>query len=157
MRNFPSRSWACDRARHAVSLRLDDELSQLERVLVDRHLERCPACAEFAADTAVLTRELRAASLVKLDRPIELPMRRRVAYRFRSAGAWAAAASVAATALLAMMTLPTQRERVARARQDVQYQRMNQDLRDLRLLRIAQMKPPALSLGRAERGQQLDT
>jgi anti-sigma factor RsiW len=138
-----------------VSLRLDDELSQLERVLLDRHLDRCPACAEFAADTAVLTHELRAASLVKLGRPIELPLRRRVPISFRSAGAWAAAASVAATALLAVMTLPTQRERVATVRQDTYYQRSNQDLRDLRRLRIAQMTPPALSLSRAERGQQL--
>src|SRR5215211_2881455 len=157
MRGFPSRTWACDRARHAVSLRLDDELSQLERALLDRHLDRCPACADFAADTATLTHQLRAAALIRLERPIELPLRRRVVFGLRSAGAWAAAASVAATGLLAVMALPAQRERVAKVNNTPAYQRTNQDLRDQRILRIAQMTPVGFTLARAERGQQLDT
>ncbi len=157
MRYFPSRSWACDRARHAVSLRLDGELSQLEGVLLERHLDRCPACAEFAADTAVLTSALRAAPLVELERPVTLPLRRRVGFGIRSAGGWAAAASVAAAALLAMITLPAQQERVTRIQGNASYQRTNEDLRDLRTLRIAQMKPTGFSLSNAARGQQLDT
>jgi anti-sigma factor RsiW len=157
MRGFPSRTWACDRARHAVSLRLDDELSQLERALLDRHLDRCPSCAEFAADTATLTHQLRAASLIRLERPMELPLRRRVVFGLRSAGAWAAVASVAATGLLAVMALPAQRERVAKVNNNPTYQRTNEDLRDLRILRIAQMRPVGFTLARAEHGQQLDT
>jgi anti-sigma factor RsiW len=157
MRYLPSRSWACDRARHAVSLRLDGELSQLERALLERHLDRCPACADFAADTAVLTNALRAAPLVELERPVELPLRRRVGVGIRSAGAWAAAASVAAAALFAMIMLPAQQERVTRIQESVSYQKTNQDLRDLRILRIAQMTPTGFSLSHAARGQQLDT
>jgi predicted anti-sigma-YlaC factor YlaD len=157
MRTFPSPSWACDRARQAVSLRLDGELSQLERALLGRHLDCCSACAEFAADASALTRELRAAAVVRLERPIELPLRRRVGYSFRQAGAWAAAASVAATALFAVMTLPVQRARPGAPAVNVSYQRGNQDLRDQRALRIAQLRPLAYSLSRSFRGQQLDT
>jgi anti-sigma factor RsiW len=157
MRAFVSRSWACDRARQADSLQLDGELSQLERVLLERHVDRCSACAEFAADTSVLTQELRAAPLVRLERPIELPLRRRVGYRFASASAWAAAASVAATVLIAVMALPARQQSAptGSAPPEKTYQRTNQDLRDLRILRIAQMRPLGFSLSGSFRGQQL--
>jgi anti-sigma factor RsiW len=156
MRAFVSRSWACDRARQAVSLQLDGELSQLERALLERHVDRCSACAEFAADAAALTQELRVAPLVKLERPIELPLRRRAGYGFRHAGAWAAGASVAATALIAVLALPAQQQSApVSAPQNNSYQRTNQDLRDLRILRIAQMRPLGFSLSRSFRGQQL--
>ena len=156
MRAFVSRSWACDRARQAVSLELDGELSQLERVLLERHVDRCSACAEFAADTSVLTQELRAAPLVRLERPIELPLRRRVGYRFANASAWAAAASVAATVLIAVMALPARQQSApTSSAPEKTYQRTNQDLRDLRILRIAQMRPLGFSLSGSFRGQQL--
>jgi anti-sigma factor RsiW len=135
---------------------LDGELSQLERALLERHLGGCSACAEFAADASVLTRELRAAPPTRLERPIELPLRRRVGYGFRHAGAWAAVASVAATALLAVMALPAQRSQRGAPTVNVSHQRTNQDLRDLRALRIAQLRPLAYSLSRSYRGQQFD-
>src|SRR6266498_2943416 len=109
MRTISSSGWACDRARQAVSLQLDGELSQLERALLDRHVGRCAACAAFAADATALTEQLRAAPVLELEWPIQLPLSRRVGHRFRHVGAWAAAASVAATALLAVTALPTQR------------------------------------------------
>jgi anti-sigma factor RsiW len=157
MPTFVSASWACDRARQAVSLRLDGELSQLERALLERHLDRCSACAVFADDASALTRELRAAPPVRLERPTQLPLRRRVGYGFGHVGGWAAAASVAATALLAVMALPAQRQGAPTSAPEKTYQRNNQDLRDLRILRIAQMRPVAFSLSRSFRGQQLDT
>lgn len=157
MRTSPPQSWACDRARQAASVGLDAELSQLERALLDRHLERCAACAEFAADLASITVELRAAAPVQLEVPISLPLRRRAGYAVRNLGAWMAAASVAATALLAVLTLPAQRTDSAPVIRPGGYQRTNQDLRDLRALRIAQMKPPAQSLARSVHGQQLET
>lgn len=156
MRTFVSRSWACDRARQAVSLHLDGELSQLERALLERHLDRCSACAEFAADASALTQELRVAQLVRLERPIELPLRRRRGYGFAHASAWAAGASVAATVLIAVMALPAQQPTApASAPKNNTYQRTNQDLRDLRILRIAQMRPLGFSLSGSFRGQQL--
>jgi anti-sigma factor RsiW len=156
MRTFVSRSCACDRARQAVSLHLDGELSQLERALLERHLDRCSACAEFAADASALTQELRVAPLVRLERPVALPLRRRRDYGFGHASAWAAGASVAATALIAVMALPAQQPSApASAPKSNAYQRTNQDLRDLRILRIAQMRPLGFSLSGSFHGQQL--
>ena len=156
MRSFQSRNWACDRARQAVSVSLDSELSQLERVLLESHLDRCPACAEFAADAAAMTLELRIAPLVRLERPVELPMRSRIGYGVRRTGARLAAASVAATAVLVVLTLPTQRPESS-ITPTASHARTNQDLRDLRTLRIAQMKPPSATLSRRLRGPQLET
>ena len=40
----------CARVREQVSLELDGELSQLEQRMLGAHLERCGACATYAAD-----------------------------------------------------------------------------------------------------------
>jgi hypothetical protein len=53
----------CSRARFWLSLRLDDQLSELEAALLDAHLRGCPSCRSFADASAVTTRELRAAPL----------------------------------------------------------------------------------------------
>jgi hypothetical protein len=63
---------------------------------------------------------------------------------------------VAATALLAVLTLPPHRE-ASRGATYGYYMGTNQDLRDLRTLRNAQMKPLALILQRPLRGPQLET
>jgi Putative zinc-finger len=49
----------CARARFWVSLRVDDELSELEGALLDAHLARCADCAEFATAATVSTAWLR--------------------------------------------------------------------------------------------------
>jgi len=94
-----TRTRACDQARSLVSLRLDDELSELEDALLETHLGACEGCREFADETAVATRELRAAPLERLAHPIWLPTPRRHAYlrglQTAAAGAVAAAAVVA--------------------------------------------------------------
>jgi Putative zinc-finger len=94
-----TRTRACDQARSLVSLRLDDELSELESALLEAHLAGCDACREFADDTESATRELRAAPLERLAHPIWLPTPRRRAYlrglQTAAAGAVAAAAVVA--------------------------------------------------------------
>jgi Putative zinc-finger len=94
-----TRTRACDQARSLVSLRLDDELSELEGALLEAHLAGCDACREFADDTESATSELRAAPLERLAHPIWLPTPRRRAYlrglQTAAAGAVAAAAVVA--------------------------------------------------------------
>jgi predicted anti-sigma-YlaC factor YlaD len=94
-----TRTRACDQARSLVSLRLDDELSELEGALLEAHLGACEGCREFADETAMATRELRAAPLERLAHPIWLPAPRRRAYlrglQTAAAGAVAAAAVVA--------------------------------------------------------------
>ncbi len=100
-------TYACDRARQWLSLRLDGELSELEQALLAAHLERCDACRTFEAETAALTAALRAAPLERLQ-PIALPRRRRVSARAFQAGA-AAAAVVAAGVLGSTIALPALR------------------------------------------------
>ena len=94
-----TRTRACDQARSLVSLRLDDELSELESALLEAHLGACEACREFSSETETATRKLRAAPLERLAHPIWLPTPRRRAYlrglQTAAAGAVAAAAVLA--------------------------------------------------------------
>jgi anti-sigma factor RsiW len=88
---------ACDRAREWASLRIDDELSELESALLEAHLKRCPACASFAAGVEAVALQLRAASVERLEQPIVLPLRR-TGSRPRAVQLGAAAALVVAAA-----------------------------------------------------------
>jgi predicted anti-sigma-YlaC factor YlaD len=45
--------------RRSISLRLDDELSDLGQQRLERHLNHCSTCAQFAAALAYLTNALR--------------------------------------------------------------------------------------------------
>jgi hypothetical protein len=59
----------CARARFWASLRIDDELSELEGALLDAHLARCAECRAVAGDFAVLTGDLRGRTLER-GRPV---------------------------------------------------------------------------------------
>jgi predicted anti-sigma-YlaC factor YlaD len=62
-----------------VSLDLDDELSQLERAMVESHLRRCAACRSFRDDLASFTQEIRDAPLEEFPgQPFVVPRRLRV-------------------------------------------------------------------------------
>ena len=50
----------CDRAHAWASLALDDELSELERALLDAHLARCPECAREVTQMRAVARVMRA-------------------------------------------------------------------------------------------------
>lgn len=61
-----------------MSLELDDELSQLERAMVESHLRRCAACRSFRDDLVSFTREIRDAPLEEFSGlPLVVPRRRR--------------------------------------------------------------------------------
>ncbi|CAN5565315.1 zf-HC2 domain-containing protein [soil metagenome] len=49
----------CAHVRELVSAAADDEITRHERVVVDSHLERCPACRTHAERVAALTRQVR--------------------------------------------------------------------------------------------------
>ena len=87
----------CERARAWAALAPDGELSELERKLLDAHVQRCAACGYFAVEVAAVAAELRAAALQPLPRPLVVPIwRRRPVYaRFRAVGAAAAVAVMA--------------------------------------------------------------
>ncbi len=65
----------CARARFWVSLRADDELSELEGALLDAHLSRCADCREFALASDASTAAIRAASWVS-HAPVALDLPR---------------------------------------------------------------------------------
>jgi predicted anti-sigma-YlaC factor YlaD len=94
----------CERARAWASLRVDDELSQLESALLDAHLRDCATCRAFAARIAASTAAVREAGLLQLPHPLLVPVRRRRAHR-GVAGAVVAAAMLAATAAGAVFGL----------------------------------------------------
>jgi predicted anti-sigma-YlaC factor YlaD len=91
------RAVLCERARSWAALAPDGELSELERKLLDSHLQRCGACGHFAVQVAAIAAELREAALQPLPQPVSVPVwRRRPVYaRFRAVGAAAAVALMA--------------------------------------------------------------
>jgi anti-sigma factor RsiW len=84
----------CERAREWSSLRLDGELPQLQRAMLNRHLGACGGCAAFDADLVATTAALRSAALQPLEQPIVLPSRRRSPLRVAPALAAVAAVAV---------------------------------------------------------------
>jgi predicted anti-sigma-YlaC factor YlaD len=92
------RERGCTRAREWASLRLDGELSELERLLLRRHLSRCERCREFVETATGTTGALRSASLERPSRTFEpgFETRRGRPLRYRVA---AVAAAVAAGAI----------------------------------------------------------
>jgi predicted anti-sigma-YlaC factor YlaD len=100
MRMMRSSGRRCDRAREYASLRLDGELSEFERALLDSHLERCPSCRAFAGDLVAVTERLRSAPLEAPQLTVTLPRR-------RFAGVRGVQASAAAAAIMSVVGIGT--------------------------------------------------
>jgi hypothetical protein len=93
------RPLACDRSRGWISLRLDDELSKFEHLLLGAHLAVCRDCRRFAADVDWQTQSLRAVALEPLTRPITIPSTRSWRRPALGVSTAAVAASIAALAI----------------------------------------------------------
>jgi len=89
----------CQRAREAVSVQLDGELSELGSARLSAHLRDCDACTAYALEVAAVATRLRAAPLERPRVGIALPARRR---RPGLQIAAAAAVAVAAASSLAV-------------------------------------------------------
>ena len=89
----------CQRAREAVSVQLDGELSELGSARLSAHLRECDACTAYAFEVAAIATRLRAAPLERPGVGIALPARRRRAGLQIAA---AAAVAVAAASSLAL-------------------------------------------------------
>jgi hypothetical protein len=111
MRRYPT-GVLCERARSWAALAPDGELSELERKLLDAHLQRCAACGQFAVEVAHIAAELREAALRPLPRPVRIPSwRRRPVYaRLRTVGAAAAVAVMALGVASRAPLSPTERD-----------------------------------------------
>jgi len=103
---------ACDRARSLVSLRLDDQLSQLEEALLESHLDDCRECFVFAADLLAFTSFLRTAPPVALERPMPVPVPYRPSYLrgLQNAAAGAVAAAAVFAGVVGITPTAVQRE-----------------------------------------------
>jgi len=94
----------CDRARAWLSLRLDEEISELEERLLDAHLARCASCREFEAGVRGAVAALRAQPLERIDHAVVVSGCRRFPVR---RGALASVAAVAAAVVGASTVLST--------------------------------------------------
>jgi len=105
MKVLRARAQRCDRAREWISLQLDGELSEFERIVLEAHVRRCADCRAFRTDVRGISRELRHAPLEPLPRPIVLPRRTRVAGRsLQYVAAAAAAVAVAVGSSLGVIS-----------------------------------------------------
>lgn len=95
----------CERAHEWISLRLDGELSPLESVMLDSHLDRCQPCRAFAVEVKAVTMRIREAELEPVPAPVAVPRSRDVA--FRAARVSAAAAVMLVAAGLGSVFAPT--------------------------------------------------
>jgi Putative zinc-finger len=93
------RPLACDRSRAWISLRLDDELSRFEHVLLGAHLALCRDCRRFADDVAWQTQAVRGAALEPLSFPVTIPSRRPWRWPALGLSTGAVAASIFALAV----------------------------------------------------------
>jgi predicted anti-sigma-YlaC factor YlaD len=136
----------CERARAWVSLRLDDEISELEEALLEAHLHRCAACREFEASVRGAVVALRAQPLEEIDHSVVVCGRRRLALR-RSA--IASVAAVAAAVVGVATVLSTQAAKSPSTHPPTQVPAAvaadNQDIKQLRALRVLQLggRPPS--------------
>jgi|SRR5690349_12521063 len=93
------RPLACDRSRAWISLRLDDELSKFEHVLLGAHMAMCRDCRRFAEDVEWQTMVVRSAGLEPLGHPITIPARHGWRWPAVGVSTAAVAASLAALAI----------------------------------------------------------
>jgi predicted anti-sigma-YlaC factor YlaD len=136
---------ACDRARAWISLRLDDEISELEEALLDAHLSRCAACADYEASVRGVVLALRERPLERMEQPVAVAGRRRA---FLRPAAVAPVAAVLAAVVGVTTVLSTQATKGPTAHGSGQLPVASvtddQDLKQLRALRVLQLggRPP---------------
>ncbi len=106
------RQYDCARARSLVSLWLDDELSELERALLDAHLDACSECREFKLSAEGITTALRAAPLDPFQGGVVMP-RRAQSRRHATRLVVGAAAAVAAVSIAGVIGPSSSRHAVS--------------------------------------------
>src|SRR5436309_3429355 len=117
------RTTTCERAAQWISLELDGELSELERVRLARHLEGCASCRAWSAEVGGFTSLLRTAPLVELSSPVAVLVPRVLRARRRAAVATLATVAAAAAVLVALPQTGPNPSSGALAFQDAKQQR----------------------------------
>ncbi len=135
----------CDRARGWVSLRLDDEISELEDALLEAHLRRCGACREYEASVRGAVLALRTRTLERMDQPIVVSGSRRALFR-PAAVARVAAVMAAVVGVTTVLSTQAAKGPASHGSNTVPVASVpdDQDLKQLRTLRVLQLggRPP---------------
>jgi hypothetical protein len=99
----PIPSDECARACEWASLRLDDQLSDFEEVLLEAHLARCAECHDFAVSISAVTQSLRSAELQQPTFAFDPPRSARGrTFALRAVSAAAAVAVVGVSGLVSL-------------------------------------------------------
>ena len=126
----------CAWARGQISLDLDGEITELERVVVATHVARCRACAAFQNDLVAVTSMLHGAALEPLGDSVvvALPRRRPSFARVTPVAALsvATAAAFAVAVLVQHLSGPAAR---TTSRQDVRPAYLDSPAYEMRLIR----------------------
>jgi predicted anti-sigma-YlaC factor YlaD len=111
------RTLMCERERQWISLALDGELSEFERVIMAAHLGRCADCRAYADDLRAATTSIRSTPLEPLERPIWIgrPAASGRAARMRLRIVPVASAAAAITAAVIGLTSVPERRAVTEA------------------------------------------
>ena len=150
----PNNSFLCERGREWVSLRLDGELSELAQKMLDSHLARCADCKAFEQQVSEIALQLRTAPVAQLERPIQIPRRRRsVPVRVWGMGAATASVAAAVMGVVGFLNLPSSSSLQAAPLIVAAQPSSNDDLRSFREMRAAGLKPVVLP-PRRDRGPQ---
>ena len=135
----------CDRAREWVSLRLDDEISELEDALLEAHVHRCGACREYEATVRGAVLAVRARPLERMNEPIVVTGRRRPMLR-PAAVARVAAVVAAVVGVTTVLSTQAAKGPAAHGSSSIPVASVpdDQDLKQLRALRVLQLggRPP---------------
>ena len=135
----------CDRAREWVSLRLDDEISELEDARLEAHLHRCGACREYEATVRGAVLAVRARPLERMNEPIVVAGRRRATLR-PAAVARVAAVVAAVVGVTTVLSTQAAKGPAAHGSSSIPVASVpdDQDLKQLRTLRVLQLggRPP---------------
>ncbi len=135
----------CQRAREAVSARLDGELSEFGSARLAAHLRECDACTAYALEVSAISTRLRMAPLEQPGGAVALPARRR--RPGLQIAAAAAAVLVAAASSLALGHALRSPNRPARtATQAVTPPSLQQDIVDQHILAMERKLPAASTL-----------
>ncbi|HLX18710.1 MAG TPA: zf-HC2 domain-containing protein [Gaiellaceae bacterium] len=92
----------CQWARQAISVQLDDQLSEIGAARLQHHLRTCAECSAYALEAAAIATRMRMAPLVLPDAGIIEPRPRR---RHRAPVTAAAAVLVVSGGLLALSNI----------------------------------------------------
>ena len=136
----------CERSRAWISVRLDEELSELEEALLGAHLRSCAVCSEYEESVRGVVLAVRAQPLEQVEHPVVVAGRRRIGVRPIALARVAAAVAVVAGVTAVLGTESARHPAAGRlpAAVSAAADEGDLDVRQLRALRVIQLggRPP---------------